>query len=348
MDTSRGISLGEAGSWESQILLRGPSTASMPFPVIIGKSPTMQEVARRTQRLAELRDTVILTGETGTGKELIARALHLLGSRGTRPFIPVNTSVIPPDIAASELFGHERGAYTTALATKRGYFELAEGGTVFLDEIAEMSMEVQTHLLRVVEQKEFFRVGGSTMIRADFRLIVGTNKDLRKEVDAGRFRQDLFARLNVFPIRLPALRHRGEDVLHLVDYYLDALSQKMHVLRPMLSDSVIERVKAYHWPDNIRELEHMFLRAILEIDGREIIFPDDLEFAPAVSTSSSLAEYLTSISFENGYTHIVEGFKKALIEEALRRAEGVHIHAATLANMGYRKLRYLMRKFGLR
>src|SRR4249919_1737779 len=226
---------------------------------LIGRSPAMQEIYRVLARLMQTDLTVMITGESGTGKELVARALHDFGKRRNGPFVAVNMAAIPRDLIESELFGHERGAFTGANTRASGRFEQAEGGTLFLDEIGDMPMEAQTRLLRVLQQGEYTTVGGRTPIKADVRIIAATNKDLRVLIQQGLFREDLFFRLNVVPLRLPPLRERAEDVPDLIRHFF-AQAQREGLPAKQIDAAGLDRLKRYRWPGNVRELENLARR----------------------------------------------------------------------------------------
>jgi DNA-binding NtrC family response regulator len=237
---------------------------------IIGESPPILDVYTILQRVADTPTTVLITGESGTGKELVARALHENSSRRDKPFIKVNCAAIPKDLMESELFGYERGAFTGAVGSKPGRFELASGGTLFLDEIGEIPNEMQVKLLRVLQESEFERVGGIKTIRVDVRLVAATNRDLKKEIAAGAFREDLFYRLNVVPIALPALRERKSDIHHLCRYFIAKFNARLKKTIEGIEPEALERLAAYGWPGNIRELENVIERAVLFADGARI------------------------------------------------------------------------------
>ena len=223
----------------------------------------MQAVLARVTKVAPTDSTVLVTGETGTGKELIARAIHKRSQRSARAFVSVNCAAIPTSLIASELFGHEKGAFTGAMQRRLGRFELAEGGTIFLDEMGELPQETQIALLRVLQEREFERVGGNKIIAADVRVIAATNRDLQGAIDDGTFRGDLYYRLNVFPIEMPALRERREDIPLLVEYFIDRYSSKTGKKIHGIEKSTLERLKAYPWPGNIRELQNVIERSIV-------------------------------------------------------------------------------------
>jgi transcriptional regulator with GAF, ATPase, and Fis domain len=233
------------------------------FEEIIGQSPQLLEVFRSIGQVAPTDYTVLVLGETGTGKELIARAVHNRSARKGKALIKVNCAALPPQLIESELFGHEKGSFTGATEKRIGKFELAHGGTIFLDEIGEMPLELQPKLLRVLQEKEIERVGGKGPIACDVRIIAATNRNLQEEVAAGRFRADLFYRLNVFPVRLPALRDRKEDLLPLATFFLQKISKKLGKKLSGLSEASLRQMQQYGWPGNIRELEHLLERAAI-------------------------------------------------------------------------------------
>ncbi len=242
--------------------------ASM-FEEIIGTSPALQAVLLRVSKVAPSDSTVLITGETGTGKELIARAIHKRSPRSSRAFVSVNCAAIPRDLIASELFGHEKGAFTGALQRRLGRFELAEGGTIFLDEIGELNAETQVALLRVLQEREFDRVGGTRPIRADVRVITATHRDLPAEVAAGTFRSDLYYRINVFPVNVPPLRERKEDVRLLVEYFIDRYATKAGKRITSIDKESLAHLQSYSWPGNIRELQNVIERSVILCDSEE-------------------------------------------------------------------------------
>jgi PAS domain S-box-containing protein len=243
--------------------------ASM-FEEIVGTSPALKSVLSRISKVAPSDSTVLITGETGTGKELVARAIHRRSSRALRPFVSVNCAAVPRDLIASELFGHEKGAFTGALQRRIGRFELAEGGTIFLDEVGELSAETQVALLRVLQEREFERVGGNQLIRANVRVIAATNRDLEVAIGAGSFRRDLFYRLSVFPIESPPLRERKSDIPMLVEYFIDRYARKVGKRIRNVEKSTMQLLSAYSWPGNIRELQNVMERSVILCDGETI------------------------------------------------------------------------------
>jgi formate hydrogenlyase transcriptional activator len=249
--------------YKENLALKHEIDQSSMFEEIVGSSPALQSVLSRVAKVAPTNSTVLLTGETGTGKELIARAIHKRSLRSSRPFVSVNCAAIPPPLIASELFGHEKGAFTGALQRRLGRFELAEGGTLFLDEVGELPPETQIALLRVLQEREFERVGGNQLLRADVRVIAATNRDLPTAIAAGTFRSDLFYRLNVFPIEIPPLRKRKQDIAILVEYFVDRYARRAgRKMRP-IEDDVLKRLESYAWPGNIRELQNVIERSMI-------------------------------------------------------------------------------------
>jgi two-component system nitrogen regulation response regulator GlnG len=253
---------------------------------LVGRSPAMQDIYRVLARLMQTDLTVMIVGESGTGKELVARALHDYGKRRNGPFVAINMAAIPRDLIESELFGHEKGAFTGAQARNPGRFEQAEGGTLFLDEIGDMPMEAQTRLLRVLQQGEYTTVGGRTPIKADVRIVAATNKDLRQLIQQGLFREDLFFRLNVVPLRLPPLRERSDDVPDLVRHFF-AQAEREGLPAKQIDSAALEKLKRYRWPGNIRELENLIRRLTA-------LYPQEIITAPIVDNELSTPEPASS------------------------------------------------------
>ncbi len=242
---------------------------------ITGRSPAMERLRAEIQKAAPTNATVLITGENGTGKELVARMIHFLSLRGQRSMIEVNCAAIPEDLIESELFGHEKGAFTGAHERRRGKFDTANGGTLFLDEIGDMSLRTQAKILRIIQEQVFERVGGTRSIKVDVRLVAATNKDLRQEIEAGRFRQDLYYRLNVIPIHAPPLRERLEDISLLVEDFIDEMANESTLGRKEIAPEVITLLQQYSWPGNVRELRNFIERLIIMTPG-QVIRPEDL------------------------------------------------------------------------
>src|SRR6202042_1089366 len=237
------------------------------FEEIVGSSEPLRRVLSQVSKVAPTDSTVLILGETGTGKELIAAAIHKRSSRSSRPFIRVNCAAIPPSLIASELFGHEKGAFTGAIQRRLGRFESADGGTIFLDEIGELSPETQVALLRVLQEREFERVGSNQPISIDVRVLAATNRDLEAAVSTGQFRQDLFYRINVFPIRIPSLRERKDDIPLLAEYLVERYARRAGKRISHIKKKTLDLFQAYDWPGNIRELQNVIERAVILCDG---------------------------------------------------------------------------------
>jgi len=265
-----------------RLVPRGPRSR------IIGRSQALERMFDLIERVAATRSTVLITGETGTGKELAARAIHDLSPRSGKPFVPINCAALPETLLESELFGHMKGSFTGAIATRRGLFEDAQGGTVFLDEASTISPATQVKLLRVLQERQVQRVGGGAWIPVDFRLIVATNVDLRKEVEASRFREDLFFRLNVFPVEVPPLRERKEDIPLLANHFRARFTEENDVEAPAIQPETLRRMMDYEWPGNVRELENFVERAMIMYQGAPAIRFDapGQDLAPAAASTS--------------------------------------------------------------
>jgi DNA-binding NtrC family response regulator len=247
------------------------------FGAIVGESDALAQVLARVEQVAPTISTVLLRGETGTGKEMVARAIHLNSERSSRPFIAVNCAALPSELLESELFGHEKGAFTGAVSQRKGRFELAEGGTIFLDEIGDLPMEVQVKLLRVLQEREIDRVGGTCPIKVDVRIISATNRDIEQLVEAGKFREDLYYRLNVFPIELPPLRARGSDILLLAEHFLEKFLRLNHRGPSRISEDAGAALMAHSWPGNVRELQNIIERAAI-VAASDALSAEDLDF----------------------------------------------------------------------
>lgn len=339
-----------------------PSITDEPSLPIIGRSPAMQEVYRTVARLVQTDLTVMITGESGTGKELVARALHDYSKRAKKAFVAVNMAAIPKELIESELFGHEKGAFTGAVTRASGRFEQAEGGTLFLDEIGDMPFEAQTRLLRVLQEGEFTSVGGQNTQSTNVRIIAATNKDLKSRVLQGLFREDLFYRLNVVPVRLPPLKERQEDIGDLARHFL-ALSEKSGLPRKSLDGGALAELESYDWPGNVRELENLIKR-ITALYSEEVITSDVIvtELAHQVDAgetadpssaglSGSVAQYLQKYFQSHGddlppsglYARILREVERPLIEIALKSVRGNQIKAAELLGVNRNTLRKKIR-----
>jgi two-component system nitrogen regulation response regulator GlnG len=327
------------------------------YPTLIGQAPRMQEVFRAIGRLSRSSMTVLITGESGTGKELVARALHEHSPRAGRPFIALNTSAIPSELLESELFGHERGAFTGAEAMRSGRFEQADGGTLFLDEIGDMPPALQTRLLRVLAEEEFYRVGGQRSIHVDVRVIAATHHDLQKRVADGTFREDLFHRLNVMHIETPPLRDHRADVSLLLSHYLGVAAAELGVPAKTLTPKCLEALVAFDWPGNVRQVVNLCRRLTVTAPGREIRLEDlPKEFGgagPGTATadwSRSLRDWAAQ-QLQGGHTRLLETaqpeFERALIEVALARSRGHRQKAAQLLGWGRNTLTRKIRDLGL-
>jgi DNA-binding NtrC family response regulator len=301
---------------------------------LVGVSEPMQQVLEFVQKVADSDSTVMIQGESGTGKELVARMLHFNSLRRDRPLVPVNCGAIPENLLESELFGHEKGAFTGATHARMGRFELAHGGTIFLDEIGELSLPLQVKLLRVLQEREFERVGGNRTIHVDVRIIAATNQDLETMVEERRFRQDLFYRLNVIPIVIPPLRERRTDIPLLIDHFLTRFNQSKHTEVVGLDDEALRLLTEYDWPGNIRELENMMERLVV-LKKQGILSSEDLpQKISQRSIIPELKEQFIRLS-EDGIhlSREVEQYEKHLIMEALKKANGVTARAAQLLHL---------------
>jgi DNA-binding NtrC family response regulator len=306
---------------------------------IIGRSRAMEEVIRRAELVAETKSTVLITGETGTGKELVARAIHDRSAQRDMPLIKVNCAAIPETLLESELFGHVRGAFTGATTTKKGKFALADGGTIFLDEIGTMSPPLQSKLLRVLQEREFEPLGSERTERVDLRVIAATNRDLRQMVAEAKFQEDLFYRLNVIPIEIPPLRERREDIPSLVEHFIQKHAQRVGRRIERLEDSVMSGLQQYDWPGNVRELENTIERAVVLSTGPVI-------GARAVSVLGAAAPQATTLPSLRLRQNI-EWVERETIRRALESAAGVKKDAAELMGISQRALSYYLAKYRL-
>jgi transcriptional regulator with PAS, ATPase and Fis domain len=298
--------------YEENTLLKEEVDRASMFEEIVGESPALQVVLSRVAKVAPIDSTVLVTGETGTGKELIARAIHRRSQRAARAFVGVNCSAIPSSLIASELFGHEKGAFTGATQRRLGRFELADGGTIFLDEIGELSPETQVALLRVLQEREFERVGGSRVIRSNVRVIAATNRDLKTAVEAGSCRSDLYYRLNVFPVHMPSLRERREDISLLVEYFIGRYAAKAGKAFGTISKATLDRLCSYGWPGNVRELQNVIERSVIVCDTANFVV-DQSWLSPGTAETDQAVRPLFRMSASH---------EKKLIEDALAEAQG--------------------------
>ncbi|MFN8005967.1 MAG: sigma-54 dependent transcriptional regulator [Terriglobia bacterium] len=314
---------------------------------IIGTSPMMKELFRAIETIGATQSTALITGESGTGKELVAKAIHLKSARADLPFVSINCGAFPETLLESELFGYMRGAFTGATANKKGLFEVADKGTMFLDEIGEMSLSMQVKLLRVLQEKRFRRVGGTDEVSVDVRVIAATNKDLLKLVAENRFREDLYYRVSVIPLDIPPLRKRKEDIPLLVEHFLNKFNVQMQRSILGVSEEAMRRLEQYDWPGNVRELENTIERAVA-FETAEEIRPERLPPRISCMAANEISEY-DKIP-ENGIDlerHLSE-IEKSYILEALHKSGGIQTRAAELLKMSFRSFRYFAKKYDLR
>jgi transcriptional regulator with GAF, ATPase, and Fis domain len=306
---------------------------------MVGASPGMRAVYDLIRRVAPTDSTVLIQGESGTGKELVARAIHRNSPRATGPLVAINCAALTESLLESELFGHEKGAFTGATTQKKGKLELAQGGTLFLDEVTEMTAALQPKLLRVLQEREFERVGGTRTISADIRLVAATNRSLQRAVEAGTFRKDLYYRLNVVAVSVPPLRERPEDIPVLADYFIDKISRKRGTKTKALAPETLACLISHDWPGNVRELENTIERALV-LGATDVILPDDLpeEVLEARSATPSASQYHGGI----------RDAKKQLILQALERTKGSYLEAAQLLGVHPNSLLRLVRKLDLK
>ncbi|HSF17724.1 MAG TPA: sigma-54 dependent transcriptional regulator [Vicinamibacteria bacterium] len=315
------------------------------FDVLVGKSPRMQDVYALIQQIAPSKSTVLITGESGTGKELVAKAIHNYSARRSKQFVPVNSGNLPPDLLESNLFGHVKGAFTGAVSPKKGLFEVADGGSIFLDEIGTVPLETQAKLLRVIQEREFMRLGGVDTIRVDVRVIAATNSDLKSLVDAGKFREDLYYRLNVINVLLPALRQRREDVPILAQHFLKKYGEENG--RPLLelSSDAIQSLLDYDWPGNVRELENVIERAVVLAEGPVIdrrLIPEHVRSGPTFRLPNVVVPE-EGIDFRD----VIHAVEKRLIESSLETSGGVQKKAAELLGLKPTTLNEMIKRYNI-
>jgi transcriptional regulator with PAS, ATPase and Fis domain len=310
------------------------------YPNIVARSPKMQEVLALAERVAATPSTVLIGGESGVGKDLLARLIHQRSSRASGPFIKINSTAIPENLLESELFGYEKGAFTGASTSKPGKFELADKGTLFLDEIGDIPLTIQVKLLRVLQEREFERLGGIRTIKVDVRLIAATNRDLRAALEQGTFREDLYYRLNVVPIDIPALREHKEDIPELANLFLSRLAQKSNTKLEGIKPEALRKLMDFHWPGNVRELENIIERACALATG-PFIGPSDIQM-----------DHLRERNHLGSAPLLPEGktldqWEDEIIREAYRRANGNKSEAARLLGLSRNALRYRLEKIGI-
>ncbi len=310
------------------------------FDSIIGHSPAMQEIFATVMRVAPTRATVLLAGESGVGKDLIARAIHYHSPRRERPFVKINCTAIPENLMESELFGFERGAFTGAVASKPGKFEQADTGTVFLDEIGDVPGSIQVKLLRVLQEREFERLGSNKTRQIDVRILAATNRDLRAALEEGSFREDLYYRLNVVPINIPPLRERTEDIPFLAEHFVKRLSQETGAKANSISEAAIRKLAQHHWPGNVRELQNVIERSLVlatgdRLEASDIKLDEDRRGKDAAPSNF----------FPEGMT--LDEFEQSIIREALRRANGNKSQAARMLGLTRNALRYRLAQMGM-
>jgi two-component system response regulator PilR (NtrC family) len=344
---------------QENLLLKRELHSRHEFSNIIGNSESMLAVFRLVETIARTNSTVLITGESGTGKDMIARAVHFNSLRAAHPFVALNCGAVPETLLESELFGHMRGAFTGADSNKKGLIEVAEGGTIFLDEIGEMNATMQVKLLRVLQDRRFRRLGGTDEVQADIRIIAATNQDLPKLVAENRFREDLFYRINVIPIQLPPLRERRDDIPVLAQHFMEKFAALMKKPIHSISGEAQQRLSAYAWPGNVRELENVIERCVA-LEQTPVILSDtlpaqvgsgtpDLRTAPAVS-AGPVASGAPLPDLGAGFDLEARGddFYRFYIALALERADGVQTRAAELLGMSFRSFRYYAKKFNVR
>jgi two-component system response regulator PilR (NtrC family) len=332
---------------QENLALKRTLNSSHQFCNIIGRSESMLAVFKLIGTVATTNSTILVTGESGTGKELVARAVHYSSLRRDRPFVALNCGALTETLLESELFGHMRGSFTGAAANKKGLIEVAERGTIFLDEIGDMSPMMQVKLLRVLQERKFRRVGGTEEVDADIRIIAATNQDLAKLVAEGKFREDLYYRINVIPVHLPALRERRDDIPLLADHFLARYRDQMGKHLTGISAEAVRHLVAYDWPGNIRELENVVERAVA-LEQTPTILPDSLP-AHVVGQAPRPGAQAAALPADGiDLEQHVQGVEREYIAQALRRAGGVQVKAAELLGMSFRSFRYYAKKYNLR
>ncbi len=329
---------------EENVYLRKEVEQRYSFSNVVGNSPAMQDIFDLVRRVAGIRSTVVIEGESGTGKELIARAIHYAGPRAKKHFVSINCGALPENLLESELFGHERGAFTGAVREKPGLFQEANKGTLFLDEIGEMTLATQVKLLRVLQEKCVRKVGGNREEPIDVRIVAATNRDLREMVESGEFREDLYYRINVIPMRLPPLRHRREDIPLLVDHFLHKCSKAIGIVQKQIHRNALRVLEAYPWPGNVRELENVIERSVA-LCADETITADTLP-AYLVTPGHQATDWISLPPDGLMLEDFIDKARAQLIAQALERTRGVQTKAASLLGMSLRSFRYYAKKAG--
>jgi two-component system response regulator PilR (NtrC family) len=338
------------------VVLKRALNATHEFSNLIGRSPAMLALFQLIETVAKAPSTVLVTGESGTGKEMVAKAIHVNSLRRDRPFVALNCGAVPETLLESELFGHVRGAFTGADANKKGLVEVADGGTIFLDEIGETNPTMQVKLLRVLQERRYRRLGGTDEVSANIRIVAATNQDLPALVAGGRFREDLYYRINVIPIHLPPLRERREDIGLLAERFLRNFTAAMGKTVTGISNEALEVLTAYHWPGNVRELQNVIERAVA-LEASPIVLPETLpphvRSAPADPIDAGRAAAVPTAALpelEAGFDLEARGeeFYRHYLALALARAGGVQVRAAEMLGMSFRSFRYYAKKYGLR
>jgi putative PEP-CTERM system response regulator len=338
-------SLSEKALKQELIFRREEMDKSFDFGNILGKSKGMKDIFKMVKQIADSKSTVLIMGESGTGKELISRAIHYNSNRKNYPFVTINCAAIPETLIESELFGHEKGAFTNAIEKKLGRFEVAHQGTLFLDEIGELSLTTQAKILRFLEEKEFNRVGGSKTIKVDVRLITATNKDLNQMIKKGSFREDLYYRINVVPIVIPPLRERKEDIPILIDHFINKFSVENNKNVKGINKEALEFLMQYEWPGNVRELENLIER-VIALTSNEYIPANELPYSfKNIPKINGLKESV--LDGKVSFLQAEEEFEKEVILDALKKTNYIQSHAAEILGISRRILKYKMDKLGI-
>jgi len=328
---------------EENRLLKEELHLKYDFGQLVGRSKSMQDVFKKVKKVAAADSNVIITGQSGTGKELIARAIHHYSPRKDGPFIKVHCGALSENLLESELFGHEKGAFTGAIRRKLGRFELADQGTIFLDEIGDISQVIQVKLLQVLQEKSFERVGGEETIKVNTRIICATNKDLEEEVKNGNFRQDLFYRLHILPIKMAPLYQRREDIPPLVEHFIKKLQKRTRSKVKEVSPEAVKLLKQYNWPGNVRELENVVEQALV-LSENQVIQADDLPSHLQISTTGQMADFMAE---DLPLVQLLEKVERDMIEKAYQKARGVKTEAARLLGVKTSALYYKLEKYGI-